>query len=294
MPKIKLGHSQKKKSGFSQIEFYIKFKHNEHDDLFRDEKNDDMLREKPHTKNALVHNTDQSKHTLGQIGSYTADVVRMQFCIHLFSVLICGEYVWLFCWHHGMASVTRRFKYQDSQSPLTEFIWCYSRLDHAQRCHDLTVTPWDECDPHNPLLRTEKEELNRHNSLHEEFRQMTINDRDDPVIQKSFLILYPQDFTVRLPFGRATWGMRGCDLDLERSTSKMVYIKDYWRPEGGEKEGEIYRSLKEKNVPNIPRFYCGNDACHEVRRNIVVQERRDNPVEVCRNNIPQEARKTVP
>ena len=99
---------------------------------------------------------------------------------------------------------------------------------------------------------------------------MAINDRNNPAIQKSFLILYPQDFTVHSPFGRATRGMRGCDLDLERSTSKMVYIKDYWRPEGGEKEGEIYWSLEEKNVPSIPRFYCGNDVCHEVHRNNVV------------------------
>ena len=109
---------------------------------------------------------------------------------------------------------------------------------------------------------------------------MAINDHDDPAIQKSFLISYPQDFTVRSLFGRATRGMRGCDLDLERSTSKMVYIKDYWRSEGGEKEGEIYWSLEEKNIPSIPRFYCGNDVCYKVRRNNVVQERRDNPVEV--------------
>ena len=74
----------------------------------------------------------------------------------------------------------------------------------------------------------------------------------------------------------------------------MVYIKDYWRPEGGEKEGEIHQSLEEMNVPNIPRFYCRNDVCHEVCRNNVVQERRDNPVEVRRNNVPQEARETVP
>ena len=88
--------------------------------------------------------------------------------------------------------------------------------------------------------------------------------------------------------------MREYDLDLEESTSKMVYIKDYWRPEGGEKEGEIYQSLEEKNVPNIPRFYCRNDVCHEVCRNNVVQERRNNPVEVCRNNVPQKACETVP
>ena len=56
---------------------------------------------------------------------------------------------------------------------------------------------------------------------------MTINDCDDPVIQKSFLISYPQDFTACSPFRRATRGIIGCDLDLEGNRSKMVYIKDY-------------------------------------------------------------------
>ena len=123
---------------------------------------------------------------------------------------------------------------------------------------------------------------------------MTINDCDDPVIQKTFLISYSHNFTARLLFGRATRGIRGCDLDLEGNRSKMVYIKDYWRPEGEEKEGEIYQSLEEKKVPNISRFYCRNNMCHEVHRNNVVQERCNNPEQVHRNNVPQEACKTVP
>jgi len=77
-------------------------------------------------KNACVHNTNQSKWTLGQIGFYIAAVLRMQFCVYLFSVLICSEYAWLMCWHHGMALVTRSFKCQDIHSPLTKFIWYYS------------------------------------------------------------------------------------------------------------------------------------------------------------------------
>ena len=96
-----------------------------------------------------------------------------------------------------------------------------------QRGHDLTITPWDEYNPCNMLLRIEKEELKKHNSLHEEFRQMTINNCDDPAIQKSFLISYLQDFTAHLPFRRVTQGIRECDLDLEGNRSKMVYIKNY-------------------------------------------------------------------
>jgi len=67
---------------------------------------------------------------------------------------------------------------------------------------------------------------------------------------KTFLISYPLDYTVRMPFGRATLGMRGWDMEANR----MVYIKDYWRTEGGEKEGEIYR----RYTGEVKTFYCGN------------------------------------
>jgi len=53
--------------------------------------------------------------------------------------------------------------------------------------------------------------------------------------------------------------MRGYNLDLEENRSKMVYIKNYWRPEEEKKEGEIYWGLKEKNIPNIPRSYWSNN-----------------------------------
>ena len=101
-----MSQSQKKKSGFSRIELYVEFKSDVNDDPFRDDENDNLFMDEPLTENALVHDTDQSKRTLGQIGSYTAAVLGMQFRVHLFSVLICGEYAWLMCWHRGMASVT--------------------------------------------------------------------------------------------------------------------------------------------------------------------------------------------
>jgi len=109
---------------------------------------------------------------------------------------------------------------------------------------------------------------------------MVINDHDDPIIKKNFLFLYLQNFTSCLLFRRRTWGMTGYDVDLEGYRNWMVYIKDYWRPEGGEKEGEIYQTLEEKNVPNIPRFYCKNDVCHAVCKNNVSEEVGDYSEEV--------------
>jgi len=74
-----------------------------------------------------------------------------------------------------------------------------------------------------------------------------------------------------MPFGRATLGMKGWDIEANR----MVYIKDYWRAEGGEKEGDIYLSLEEKNVPKthiVPAIKSGD---HEICENNVSQERHE-------------------
>ena len=91
-------------------------------------------------------------------------------------------------------------------------------------------------------LAKAKMELRKQNSRHCEFRQVSINDCDDPAMYKNFLISYPLDYTVCMLFGRAPRGMRGWDMEANR----MVYIKDYWRAEGGEKEGRYTGVLRKR------------------------------------------------
>jgi len=170
------------KCGFSKMEIFIEFKRYVSDNLFRD---------KPLPKGAFVHNTRSLKDTLGQMGSYAAAVLRIQFCIHLYLILICGKYARLVYWEHDHVVVTKHFDYQNSKNPLTEFIWRYSQLDFIQRGHDPTVTEWDKSDLHNQWLQTEKEEMKEQNYLHLQFRQMVINDHDNLMIKKNFLFLYP-------------------------------------------------------------------------------------------------------
>ena len=124
------------------------------------------------------------------------------------------------------------------------------------------------------------------NNLYLRFCHMVINDHDDPMIKKNFLFSYPQNFTSCSLFGRGTWGMTGCDMDLERCRNHMMYIKEYWRPGGGEKEREIYWTLEEKNVPNILRFCYRNDVCHTVWRNSDSEE-VDNNSQYVNNNSQQ-------
>jgi hypothetical protein len=42
---------------------------------------------------------------------------------------------------------------------------------------------------------------------------------------------------------------------------KVVFVKDYWRPDSLEieKEGDIYRSLESAEIPYIAPFGVGND-----------------------------------
>ena len=54
----KLSQFQKKKSGFSRIELYIKFKYNIKDNPFRDEENNKLFRDQPAIKNIYIHNTN--------------------------------------------------------------------------------------------------------------------------------------------------------------------------------------------------------------------------------------------
>ena len=46
--------------------------------------------------------------------------------------------------------------------------------------------------------------------------------------------------------------------------SRVVFVKDYWRPDGSDKEGDICRILVEHKVPHIATFETGNDVVGNV------------------------------
>jgi hypothetical protein len=50
-------------------------------------------------------------------------------------------------------------------------------------------------------------------------------------------------------------------LAFDVEANKIVFLKDYWRPEvdGMVKEDDIYELSEGKEVPNIPLFGMGND-----------------------------------
>jgi hypothetical protein len=95
----------------------------------------------------------------------------------------------------------------------------------------------------------------RSNERHRDFLVMRIPDRNNASEISGFLLSFPPKYTSRSPFGRATRPMVANDLQ----ESRLVFVKDYWRPVTSDKEGDIYSILVEHKVPHIATFVKGND-----------------------------------
>ena len=50
-------------------------------------------------------------------------------------------------------------------------------------------------------------------------------DRNNPKIEKKFIISFPPKYTAHLLFGRATRPMMAFNMELR----EIVFLKDYWR-----------------------------------------------------------------
>ncbi len=241
---------------FSKMELFAEFKFDVSSDPFIDP-------EHPHVpNNNFERDTDTARLLRGQLASYVSALSGSQFRVHVFTILICGKFARLMYWDRNGAMVTRAFDYTRFNY-LGLFLKHYNQ-DVNHRGHDSTITiPSQKRLKRVPI--SDQTDLAAYNDRHQEFRLMMIPDRDDASQQSEFLISYPPKYTSRSPFGRATRPMIAHDLQQ----SRLVFVKDYWRPVGSDKEGEIYRILAEKKVPHIAPFGKGND----VRGRVTVTDR---------------------
>ena len=211
----------------------------------------------------LEARSDKGKRARSQLATYAAAQMATQFRTHLFSVLICGPLACFIRWDRAGAIYTKSFDYVENPRLLALF-YNYACHSSDKRGFDPTVsvvpdhTPLSENnirhlisldtnrDPTSPL--SSKDDLS--------LLVLEVPTRDEGGQSKKVVVLRPK-YSVQSPFGRATRGMPGVDLESKRH----VFVKDYWRPdvEGVEKEGETYRKLGQHNVRHIATFYCGND-----------------------------------
>ena len=119
---------------FFKMELFIELKLAETSDPFRDRK--DPLR--PQAENFRFENdSDISGLNRGRLCSYTGS----QFCVHTFTLSICGRSARFIHWDRGGATVTRSFDYVKKLHNLAHVLWCYARLNHNQRGYDTSFSP---------------------------------------------------------------------------------------------------------------------------------------------------------
>ena len=242
------------KPDFSQMDAFVEFKEKESADPFEDPKRVDG---KPDGGNRPLfeRNSIEAKGRRGQLGSYVAAILGSQFRLRVFTVLVFGSFARLMCWDRVGAVVTEKFNYT-TEPFLVQFLLEYCSLKPDKRGFDPTVRPLTPKERKTVKNLDCLDDLKSRNPHHCEFRVIMIPNRDNTT-EHAFLISYPPRYTYRSPFGRATRPMRAYDMEKKR----IVFVKDYWRSDAKDidKEGDIYRSLEEAEVPYVAPFGVGND-----------------------------------
>ncbi len=133
-------------------------------------------------------------------------------------------------WDQNSAVVSCAFDYTKHNFPCL-FLHHFDK-DVDRRRHDPTVTIPSQ-KKLGKVPKADQTDLQMCNKCHRDFQFMLIPDRDDVSKNSKFLISYPPKYTSHSPFGRATRPMVAYDLQ----ESRLVFVKDYWRPVGSDKEG---------------------------------------------------------
>jgi hypothetical protein len=139
--------------------------------------------------------TDHTRLVRGQLAFYAAAHAGCQFRVHIFCVLICTKYARFIHSDRNGATVTGRFDYIKRPHFLSGFFWRYERQYHLQKGYDtsiLRVTPADI--QQNHLF---KGHLRKENPTHYEFHILMVPDRDEPMVEKQFIISFPLKYTAR-------------------------------------------------------------------------------------------------
>jgi hypothetical protein len=242
-------------TNFSKMSIFVEFKFQLKDDPF----DDSAIGAELFERDTLLH-----KQHRGQIAAYSAAISGSQFRVHVFSLSICANTVRFIRWDRCGAVVSARFDYLQQPRLLANFFWRYSHLDPSVQGYDPTVSiPSDaEKKAARDAFKAEKR-LDRED---QEFRKIMVPDAHDSKVEKekAFIVPFPPLYRPRSPFSRSTRPMVAFDLE----TKKLVFMKDYWRPNVAdiEKEGNIYKILHDHKVDYIAEFGTGNDVRNHVTR----------------------------
>ncbi|KAI9461158.1 hypothetical protein F5148DRAFT_983140, partial [Russula earlei] len=218
--------------------------------------------------------TERVYRVCGQLTHYATSIHHSQFWVFSYSIILFGKATGrLLRWDRSGAIYTELFDWAKDPNTLSKFIWRLNSLTFAQRGYNTTVTSVSKNDKgvgdaqstlvvYMDVKKIEVEDL----------CQILINDNHATDRQPKPYITWKPIWETKTLFGRSMFGFVCHDVEQ----NELVYLKDYWRTNfpGIEKEGDIYRDLKEAKVHYIPRLGPAGDMLSTPEHPLDVQSTR--------------------
>jgi hypothetical protein len=203
-------------------------------------------------KHPFERDTVSARDSRGQITLYANAIQATQFRTHSFSFFINKTDCRLIHWSRSCAIVTDEFNYTKTDW-LPKFFWRLSHAPKHLRGIDTTFTP----------VLDDTEAQKTHNALGLKPKDATPLYKvavKDEISHRTTDYIVSQPFTNNhiFPVGRGT----RCFKAFDCQTGKIVLLKDTWRVDKYEAEGEIYRALHRAKVRNIAEFITAGDVGH--------------------------------
>ncbi len=250
-------YDSKRNLDFKAVDLWIENK-KEETDIFRtltELKKDD---EKDGDLESHIRWTNSAYRICGQLIAYATALHHSQFRIFSFGVVLYGKMGRLLRWDRSGVIYTEAFEWAKQPDTLFEFFWRLNFLSPVDRGYDTTVTAVKEDDDDAkaalPKLRTYN---GWENLKGDNLRRILVHDDSATDGQLRSYITPGAIWDTNAPFGRCTFGYIAYDV----ATSKLVYLKDFWRTDLPRihKEGDVYRKLHDAKVPNIPALGPSGD-----------------------------------
>ncbi|EKM54211.1 uncharacterized protein PHACADRAFT_210029 [Phanerochaete carnosa HHB-10118-sp] len=233
-----------------------------------------------HQDNALECAAKQGRSSCGQISSYVKEQSTRQHRVRIYQLLILGHSARLLCYDRSGYVVSQRFDFHQEPEILAQFLWRYFKSNRTTRGWDTTVVLAEQHEVaafENAItsflktvedLSSGDDTANTDDGVHGRFICKEFHRTLDSAYPTYKILVssneYSANLIVRRPFveplslyGRCTRSYLAYDVEQ----SAIVFFKDTWRTNhtGRDSEAEIYMTLKEKHVGNIPNVLYAGD-----------------------------------
>ncbi len=259
------------------VAFWFEIKATEGQDFFTDPP-DDIRTEDRKLWSFVLRNHDSSSRAnavrdLGQAVNYATEACKRQHRHCCFSISMSGISARFIRWDRAGAIVSKRFDIHKRPELLCDFLWCFAHISDAERGYDLTVEPATTAQEnlfHKKITahiltqvdgELDTEQLGALLEEHSEKGSVTSIHLPKPEApraspNKGRRLLVSRPIVVPLSMaGRGTRTYWAYDEDND----KVVFLKDTWRYEAPEREGDVINDLHRHGVENVPRVVYHGD-----------------------------------